>query len=262
MNANQIQQLGSLLEQSWDQVRPIPPLSESHRLTLEDAYKVQQAFNDLRLQRGDRVIGRKIGLTSKAVQSQLGVDQPDFGNLWQSRYFANFGGRVEVDAATFLQPRVEGELAFLIGRPLRGPHVTPQEVLSASEAVAYAIEIVDSRIENWRIKIQDTIADNASYGGFVLGSWQKGLLEKDLRTLGMVLSKNGQLVAQGTGAACLDHPARAVAWLANKLSEFGIALEPGDIVMSGSWIPVQAAAKGDVFVLEAYGCQPLSLRFA
>ncbi len=261
MEAKKIQELGHLLEQAWSTCTPLPPLSEAHGLSLEDAYRVQQVFNAQRLKAGDRVIGRKIGLTSKAVQTQLGVDQPDFGNLWQSRLVQGTGGRSEVETRVFLQPRVEGELAFLMGRRLQGPHVTPQEVLAATEAVAYSIEIVDSRIENWRIKIQDTIADNASYGGFVLGPWQKNLLEEDLRTLGMALHKNGQIVAQGSGAACLDHPARAVAWLANKLSEFGIALEPGDIVMSGSWIAVQPAQKGDVFVLEAHHGTPLTLRF-
>ena len=168
---------------------------------------------------------------------------------------------MEVEAARFLQPRVEGELAFLIGRKLEGPGVTPQEVLAATEAVAFAIEIVDSRIRDWRIRIEDTVADNASFGGFLVAPWERALLEEDLSTLGLALYKNGELAAQGAGAACLGHPAKAVAWLANALAAFGVALEPGDIVMSGAWAPVQAASRGDLFTLVGTGGRALTLRF-
>ena len=236
------------LETAWEGGRPIPPLSERGLKGIEAAYRVQRAWNALRLGKGDRVVGRKIGLTSRAVQEQLGVDQPDFGQLWESRYLGQGS-------------RVEGELAFLIGRRLEGPGVIPQEVLAATEAVAFAVEIVDSRIQDWRIRIEDTVADNASYGGFLLGPWRKDLLEEDLGALGMVLYKNGRLVAQGAGAACLGHPARAVAWLANALAAFGVALEPGDIVMSGAWAPVQAASRGDLFTLVGTGGRALTLRF-
>jgi len=211
--------------------------------------------------RGERRVGRKIGLTARAVQQQFGVDQPDFGSIWASRQFVAAGGRAELPYGLFLQPRVEGELAFLLGQPLWGPHLTPQEVLAATEAVAYAFEIVDSRIADWRIRIEDTVADNASFGALVLGPWQKELLAEPLHTLGMALYKDGALVAQGAGAACLEHPARAVAWLANKLAGFGEGLEAGEVVLSGSWIPVQPAAPGALFVLEAAGAPPLSLRF-
>lgn len=249
------------LETAWEARRPIEPLSERGLKGVEAAYRVQEAWNALRLAKGDRVLGHKIGLTSKAVQAQLGVDQPDFGHLWQSR-FLGVGERGEVEARLFLQPRVEGELAFLIGRRLEGPHVTPEEVLAATEAVAFALEIVDSRIRDWRIRIEDTIADNASFGAFFVGPWEKALLEDDLSTLGLVLYKNGEPVAQGVGAACLGHPAKAVAWLANALAAFGVALEPGDIVMSGAWAPVQPASPGDLFTLVGTGGRALSLRFA
>ncbi|TBH15451.1 2-keto-4-pentenoate hydratase [Thermus thermamylovorans] len=249
------------LETAWVERKPIPPLSERGLRGVEAAYRVQEAWNTLRLAQGDRVVGRKIGLTSKAVQEQLGVDQPDFGHLWQSR-FLGVGERGEVPFSLFLQPRVEGELAFLLGRRLEGPHVTPQEVLAATEAVAFALEIVDSRIADWRIRIEDTIADNASFGAFFVGPWERALLEEDLSTLGLVLYKNGDPVAQGVGVACLGHPARAVAWLAGALARFGVALEPGDIVMSGAWAPVQAAGPGDLFTLEGTGGRGLSLRLA
>ncbi|KGQ20977.2 2-keto-4-pentenoate hydratase [Thermus filiformis] len=248
------------LERAWEERTPIEPLSERGLKGVEAAYRVQEAWNRLRLARGDRVVGHKIGLTSRAVQEQLGVDQPDFGHLWESRFFG-VGERAEVPASLFLQPRVEGELAFLIGRRLQGPHVTPEEVLAATEAVAFAVEIVDSRIRDWRIRIEDTVADNASFGGFLVGPWERALLEEDLSTLGLVLYKNGEAVAQGAGAACLGHPARAVAWLANALAAFGVALEPGEVVMSGAWAPVQAARAGDQFTLVATGGRALSLRF-
>jgi 2-keto-4-pentenoate hydratase len=248
------------LETAWEARRPIEPLSERGLQGLEAAYRVQEAWNRLRLAKGDRVVGRKIGLTSRAVQEQLGVDQPDFGNLWASR-FLGVGVRAEVEASLFLQPRVEGELAFLIGKPIQGPHATPQEVLAKTEALAFALEIVDSRIRDWRIRLEDTVADNASFGGFVLLPWERKLLEEDLSTLGLALYKNGELQVQGTGAACLGHPARAVAWLANTLSGFGLRLEPGDIVLSGAWAPVQVARPGDLFTLVGTGGRALSLRF-
>ncbi|BAW00566.1 2-oxopent-4-dienoate hydratase [Thermus thermophilus] len=248
------------LERAWEERRPIEPLSDRGLKGIEAAYRVQEAWNALRLGKGDRVVGRKIGLTSKAVQEQLGVDQPDFGHLWESRFFG-VGERVEVEASLFLQPRVEGELAFLIGRRLEGPGVTPQEVLAATEAVAFALEIVDSRVRDWRIRLEDTVADNASFGGFLVAPWERALLEEDLSALGLVLYKNGEAVAQGTGAACLGHPARAVAWLANTLAAFGVALEPGDIVMSGAWAPVQPAGPGDLFTLVGTGGRALALRF-
>ncbi|GAA6736883.1 2-keto-4-pentenoate hydratase [Thermus oshimai] len=249
------------LERAWREGKPIEPLSERGLRGLEAAYRVQEAWNALRLRAGDRVVGRKIGLTSKAVQQQLGVDQPDFGNLWESRFFGQ-GVRLEASSDPFLQPRVEGELAFLIGKPIQGPHATPQEVLAKTEALAFALEIVDSRIRDWRIRLEDTVADNASFGGFVLLPWERKLLEEDLSTLGLALYKNGELQVQGTGAACLGHPARAVAWLANTLSGFGLRLEPGDIVLSGAWAPVVPVGPGDLVHLTATGGRALALRFS
>ncbi len=261
MHRERIETWAQALDQAWTKGQPIPPLSEEGLTGLEAAYAVQQHWRTQLEARGERVVGRKIGLTAKAVQQQFGVDQPDFGSIWASRQFAAQAGRAEVDHRLFLQPRVEGELAFLLGQPLKGPYLTPQEVLAATEAVAYAFEIVDSRIADWRIKIEDTVADNASFGALVLGPWQRSLLGQPLHTLGMALYKDGALLAQGAGAACLGHPARAVAWLVNKLAEFGEGLAPGDVVLSGSWIPVQPAAPGALFVLEAAGASPLTLRF-
>ena len=125
----------------------------------------------MRLERGEKIIGRKIGLTSKAIQQQLGVNEPDYGTLWQSSFYRVENGRVTIPASAFLQPRIEGEVAFLIGKSLREPGVTPEQILDATDACATGIEIVASRIADWKIKLVDTIADNASYGGFTLGPW-------------------------------------------------------------------------------------------
>lgn len=255
--------LARRLDEAWENRQPITPLTESDELeSVEQAYAIQSRWTELRLERAERLVGRKIGLTSPAMQEQMGVNEPDYGSLWASRYFAAKTGRVDIPADVFLQPRVEGEIAFLIGKPLEGTNVTPQEVLVATEALAVAIEVVDSRIEDWCIKLPDTIADNASYGGFTLGPWSRSLREADLRTLGMLIHQNGDPVVQGVGAAALGGPARAVAWLANKLTSFGVRLEPGDIVLSGALGKATPARKGDVFVLEVYGQSPLTITFS
>lgn len=254
--------LARLLEEAWEGRRPVQPLSESHGLSrVEDAYAVQAAWTELRLARGERVVGRKIGLTSRAMQEQLGVREPDYGTLWASRYFPATGGRVTFPADLFLQPRVEGEIAFLIGRRLQGPGVTLQEVLASTEAVAAAIEVVDSRIADWRITLADTVADNASFGAFTVGPWSRAWLYRDLRLTGMLVSHNGVEVVQGIGAAALGHPARAVAWLANKLAEFGVSLEPGDIVLSGALGRAVPVAAGDTISVEFDGQPVLVARF-
>lgn len=257
-----VEPLARRLDAAWENREPIEPLSETEGLVSSDeAYAVQSRWTELRLERGERVIGRKIGLTSRAMQEQMGVNEPDYGSLWASRYFPASRGRAEIPAEVLLQPRAEGELAFLVAEPLTGTSVTPQEVLVATEALAVAIEVVDSRIDDWRIKLGDTIADNSSYGALTLGPWSRRLRVTDLRLVGMLINHNGLPVAEGIGAAALGHPARAVAWLANKLTSFGVSLEPGDIVLSGSLtksIPVQ---RGDVFAVEMHGQPPLTAVF-
>ena len=254
--------LAHRLDEAWENRKPIAPLSESEGLEdVERAYEIQTRWSELRQGRGERIVGRKIGLTSFAMQEQLGVSEPDYGSLWSSRYFPAEGGRVEIPSEPLLQPFLEGELAFLIGRALSGPGVTLQEALAATDALAVAVEVIDSRIEDWNIKLPDTIADNASYGGFAVGPWSSSLREADLRTVGMLINKSGSLVAEGMGAASLGHPARAVAWLADKLASFGTRLEPGDIVLSGSLGRAVPAKQGDVFVLEAHGQPPLTVTF-
>lgn len=249
------------LNAAWEGRLPLEPMSERGALRdAAEAYAVQQAWSALRREHGERVMGRKIGLTSPAIQRQLGVHEPDYGELWASRYYELAGGRVVIPAAPFLQPRLEGEVAFLIGRELRGPAVTLQDVLAATEACCLAVELVDSRVADWRISLLDTVADNASYGGFTLGPWSRALRAEELRTLGLIIQRNGETVVEGVGAAALGHPARAVAWLANKLGEFGAALQPGDVVLSGSLGGAAPFAPGDQFSVELHGQPPISIQ--
>jgi 2-keto-4-pentenoate hydratase len=262
MMPNDTASLAASLEHAWTTRTTIEPLSETHNLEVEGAYQVQRAWHSLRIKAGDSLVGRKIGLTSQPVQEQFGVNTPDYGLLWKSRQFEFQNGTLELPANLFIQPRLEGEIAFLIGRRLKGPNVTVEDVLSATDAVAPAVEIVDSRIADYRIKIADTVADNASFGGFAVGTWRKDWCETDLRLIGMKVQHNGQPSSEGTGAASLGHPANAVAWLVNKLAEYDSALEPGDIVMSGALARMLPAKTGDQFLLEFSGVPALRVRFS
>ena len=259
MDQKTIEALGDSLYDALVARTPIAPLSAAHPdMTIEDAYHVQQRMIARRLEKGDRVIGKKIGVTSKAVMNMLGVHQPDFGYLLDSMVF-NEGESVDMD--TLIQPKAEGEIAFLLKKDLQGPGVTAADVLAATEGVMACFEIVDSRIQDWKIKIQDTVADNASCGVFVLGDRLVDPREVDLTTCGMVLEKNGEIVATGAGAAAMGHPANAVAWLANTLGAHGIALEAGEVVLSGSlgiMVPVKAGDNLRVAIGGIGGC---SVRF-
>jgi len=262
MASSTIENIAERLDTAWRTRTPIPPITESDGITsAETAYAIQAHWTDMRLARGEKIVGRKIGLTSKAIQQQLGVNEPDYGTLWQSSYYEAANGRVEIPASDFLQPRIEGEVAFLIGKPLRGPNITLPDVLAAAEACAMGIEIVASRIADWRIKLADTIADNASYGGFTLGPWDTGLREADLSALAMTIHHNGVLAAEGVGAAALGHPAISTAWLANKLSEFGVSLEPGDIVISGGITKMLPVKADDQFVFSLTGQPSVTVTF-
>jgi 2-keto-4-pentenoate hydratase len=244
-----VETLAEKLDTAWRTHTPIPPITESDGISsVETAYAIQTHWTNMRLARGEKIVGRKIGLTSKAIQQQLGVNEPDYGTLWQSSYYPATNGRVEIPASDFLQPRIEGEVAFLIGKPLHGPNITADDVLAAADACAMGIEIVASRIADWRIKLVDTIADNASYGGFTLGPWDKKMREADLGALAMTIHQNGELAAEGVGAAALGHPAISTAWLANKLLEFGVSLQPGDVVISGGITRMLPVKAGDQFM--------------
>lgn len=255
-------ELAAALDAAWDSRVPITPLSEAVGLSeVADAYAIQAASTVLRLGRGERVMGRKIGLTSRAMQEAAGVFEPDFGTLWSSRYVQAIDGIATVPHGTFIQPRIEGEIAFLLEKPLRGPGTTIDDVLEATAGIAASFEVVDSRIIRREFKLVDTVSDNASYGAFTLGPWDENIAGVDLRTLGMLISQNGAVVVEGVGAASLGHPALAVAWLANKLDEFGVGLEPGEIVLSGSLGRAVPIEQGDEFVMELHGRPALTMRF-
>lgn len=264
MNTNTllVETLANKLDTAWRTHVPIPPITESDGITdVDTAYAIQTHWTDMRLGRGEKIIGRKIGLTSKAIQTQLGVNEPDYGNLWQSSFYAANNGKVKIPASDFLQPRIEGEIAFLIGKPLPGPEITIEQVLEATDACALGIEIVASRIADWKIKLVDTIADNASYGGFTLGPWDMRMKNTDLGALAMTIHHNGEMAAEGLGSAALGHPARSTAWLANKLLDFGVSLEPGDIVISGGITKMLPVKAGDQFRFTLTGQPDLTVVF-
>lgn len=201
------------------------------KLTLEEAYQIQLINIDAKLEAGNTIVGKKIGLTSKVMQELLGVGQPDYGHLLDNMVVEN-GSEVAIDS--LLQPRVEGEIAFILKDDLIGPNITSTDVLLATDYVVPAIEVIDSRIKDWKINIYDTIADNASSGLFVLGGQPHKVNEVDLETIGLVLYKNGKVINSGVGAAVLGHPANSVAWLANKLHELNIPLQAGEVILSGA----------------------------
>jgi 2-oxopent-4-enoate/cis-2-oxohex-4-enoate hydratase len=225
--------------------RTLAPLSERDpALTIDDAYAISLAFLARRTAEGERVVGKKIGVTSKAVQEMLGVHQPDFGFLTDAMHVA---GDIDVDAHRLIAPRAEAEIAFILKAPLKGPGVTAADVIEATEAVAPCFEIVDSRIDDWRIGIVDTVADNASCGVFVLGEARLDPRGLDLPGLHVGVAKNGVPLSEGYGHAVQGDPAQAVAWLANTLGAHGVTLDAGDIILSGSLVPLAPAVKGDTF---------------
>lgn len=244
-SAINIDTLADELYTAYRQGRPVEPLTDrfSH-LTITQAYHIQLNLVRRHEAEGRRIIGKKIGLTSRAMQELLGVSEPDYGHLFENMTVLN--GQ-PIATAGLLKPRCEGEIAFLLGGELAGPGVSVADVLRATEAVMPALEIVDSRVRDWKIKIQDTIADNGSSALVVLGDKLTSVRDVDLRLVGMVLQKNGQLVDTGAGAAALGHPASSVAWLANKLAEFDINLKAGEIILSGSLATAPFAAAGDHF---------------
>ena len=239
-----IQDVAARLRQAAESGKPIPPIRE----TLEGggvaaAYAVQQANTDHALKQGRRLVGRKIGLTSKSVQKQLGVDSPDFGMLFAD--MALYDGE-EIAMKRVLQPKVEAEIAFVLERDLTRPGATLADVVSAIAYALPAVEIVGSRIENWNIKLLDTIADNASSGLFVLGTQPRKLEQIDLRLCGMAMERRGEPVSFGAGVACLGNPLNAALWLARTMVEVGSPLKAGDLIMSGALGPMVGASAGDV----------------
>lgn len=239
--------------------RVVAPLIERHPdLTIDDAYAISLGFLARRRADGERVVGKKIGVTSKAVQDMLGVHQPDFGFLTN---WMQTGEVIDIDAKALIAPRAEAEIAFVLKDSLAGPGVTAADVIAATDYIAPCFEIVDSRIRDWKIGIVDTVADNASCGVFVLGEAKADPRDHDLPALHVTVTKNDVALSEGYGHAVQGDPAQAVAWLANTLGAYGVTLDAGDVILSGSLVPLEPAAKGDVFAMTLHGVGTCTARF-
>jgi 2-oxopent-4-enoate/cis-2-oxohex-4-enoate hydratase len=259
MTPDKIQQHGDALYEALVTRQAIAPLTDRDAdISVEDAYRIQQRMVERRLQKGETVIGKKIGVTSKAVQQMLNVFQPDFGLLLSGMVYAE---SLPIPVNSMIAPRAEAEVAFILKHDLNGPGVTAADVLRATDYVLPCFEIVDSRIRDWKIKIQDTVADNASCGVFVLGGQARSLRGLDLSVAGMVVEKNGDVVSTAAGAAVQGSPVNAVAWLANTLGALGIPLKAGEVILSGSQSPLMNVAPGDSFLCSVGGLGSSSVRF-
>ncbi|MGZ3696107.1 MAG: 2-keto-4-pentenoate hydratase [Bdellovibrionota bacterium] len=248
----EISSLADSLYAARTNATPCGPLTEKFpALTIRDAYTI----SDINLKRrceqeGATLLGKKIGLTSRAVQKQLGVTEPDYGYLTSDM---NIPLGETLSVKRLLQPRAEGEVAFVLKKDLLGPGITAAQVIQATDFILPCIEIIDSRVKDWKIKIQDTIADNASSSHFVLGTEPRSLKGVDLALAGMALRVNGEILSTGAGAACLSHPCLAVAWLANALGKFGVSLKAGEVILSGAFGPVVPVSAGDRVDVEIAG---------
>lgn len=262
MDTTLITQLGDELFEALRGGVALTPLTSRHAdISIDDAYRISLHMLRRREADGERVIGKKIGVTSKPVQDMLGVFQPDFGFLTDTMHVAN-GSTVSLSGAKLIQPRAEGEIAFMLKADLQGPGVTRDDVLAATAWVAPCFEIVDSRIQDWKIKIADTVADNASCGVFVIGEQHTDPATLDLAAAAMQMWKNGAPAGAGLGSAVQGHPAEAVAWLANTLGAFGIPFKAGELILSGSLAPLVPAADGDRFTMHIVGMGECSIAFS
>ncbi len=257
---DKIAHYGDALYEAWKNAAAIGPLiAQDASLTITDAYRIQQRMIARRLEAtGERIIGKKIGVTSQAVMQMLDVHQPDFGMLTSGMVYDHGAA---LDVRPLIAPKAEGEIAFILKRDLTGPGVTLADALAATELVVPCIEVVDSRIRDWKISIQDTVADNASSGLIVLGDNAVSPRGLDLALVGMTLEKNGEVVATGAGAAALGHPANAVAWLANTLGALEIPLKAGEVILSGSLAAMVPVGAGDCLSISLGGIGSVSARF-
>jgi 2-oxopent-4-enoate/cis-2-oxohex-4-enoate hydratase len=238
----------------------VEPLTNGEPLlTIDDAYQISRRVLARRLEDGEKLIGKKTGVTSKVVQQMLAVDQPDFGYLTDVMRFED-GAELPI-SSQLIAPRAEGEIAFVLEKDLSGPGITAAQVLAATAYVVPCFEVVDSRIADWKIRIQDTVADNASSGMFVTGRTPVSARGLDFVTCGMVVWKNGEVLSTGAGAAALGSPLNCVAWLANTLGERGESLLAGEVILSGSLVPLEPVRAGDFMQLRIAGIGEASVRF-
>ena len=261
MDEETIRRLGDELYAALRSQSTLAPLTDREPgITIEDAYHISLHMVNQRIEQdGERIVGKKIGVTSKPVQEMLGVFQPDFGFLTNQMEYPD-GSAIPI-AGNMIQPRAEGEIAFRLKSDLAGPGVTEQDVLDATATIMPCFEIVDSRIQDWNIKIQDTVADNASCGVYVLGPHEVDPRDFDLPNLKMTIHKNGEYNSEGLGSAVQGNPLTAVAWLANTLGEFGIPFKAGEVILSGSLAPLIPVEAGDKMSLEIDGIGSCSCSF-
>lgn len=242
LSKDQVAQVSSELIEAEKTRIPIQALVERFSdVTYEDAYAVQLKTFDTLVKNGAVIVGKKIGLTSRAMQDQFGIREPDYGMI-TDRMVAIEGAPIPMNS--LILPRIEPEIAFLLKADLKGPGVNAANVLEATEGVMPAFEVIDSRYKDWKITVKDSISDNASAALMILGGKLTPIKDIDLRYVGMVLEKNGAMMSTGAGAAVLGNPAQSVAWLANKLTEYGISLKKGEFVMSGSLVQAVTVEAG------------------
>lgn len=254
-----IQDFAAQLAQAEATKVGIDPLIVSDpELTVDEAYYIQLENIKKKLEEGQKIVGKKIGLTSVAVQKMLGVDEPDYGHLLDTMVVENGG---TIDTKDMLQPKVEGEIAFILKKDLKGPNVTAVDVIQATDYVVPALEIVDSRIQDWKISLRDTVSDNASSGLYVLGGKPTKLEDIDLELVGMALYQNGEVANTGVGAAALGNPATCVAWLANRLADYDITLKAGEVILSGALSGMVVANPGDNFTARFAHLGQVSVNF-
>ena len=252
-------ELAADLAQAERSREPIAPLTAAYPdIDVVDAYEIQLINIRQRVAEGARVLGHKVGLSSLAMQQMMGVDEPDYGHLLdEMQVFED----TPVKAGRYLYPRVEVEVGFILATDLPGAGCTEDDVLAATEALAPSIELIDTRITDWKIALCDTIADNASSAGFVLGEARVSPSDLDVKTIDAVLTRNGEVIAEGRSDAVLGNPVTAVAWLARKVESFGVRLKKGDIVLPGSCTRAIDARAGDQFVADFTGLGSVRLSF-
>ena len=237
---------------------PIPPFTDDDpSLGMADGYAIQRELVELLLADGDRIVGHKVGLTSKPMQKMVGVDSPDYGPVLASTIYRDGD---TIPAGRFIAPKIEAEIVFVLGERLMGPGVTVTQAHAAIAGAVAAMEIVDSRIADWRIKLADTVADLASNGAMATSSRVVPITDFDSRLVGMTLTRNGELVDTGAGAAALGDPVAVVAWLADVLGKDGVALEPGHLIMTGALHAAVPMTPGDVFRAEFDRLGPITVR--
>lgn len=266
MPALQTDPAASLAQMLWDAAQasqPCEPLRNAAArrewaTTEENAYAVQRLVRARRCAEGDRIVGRKIGLTAISVQQQLGVFHPDYGCLWSSTEYAD---GATVPLATLISPKVEAEVAIVLGKDLNDPQASLADLIGATAYALPALEIVDTRVRNWDIQLFDTVADNASAAGFVLGADPRRLDQLSLREARMTLARGDEEVSRGSGRDCLGHPLNAALWLARQSARFGEPLHAGDIVLTGALGPMVAIARGDRFEAEIEGLGRVAVEF-